>query len=180
MNENLNKLIYFFSCISIYLGLTYSALPAENKIFVQENISAASFTKEGRDNIIRLQFLATDIEEIFQKTMKERIGVDLMRSGALENQIGEMVLKRIILSNKEGQGCEKSLIKSGEDPSNDELVIIEIKFQCASDNFVYDPRELLSTHSHRSWQIILVHEGNAAKEYFVNSESAPVIITRAN
>jgi hypothetical protein len=65
MNENLNKLIYFFSCISIYLGLTYSALPAENKIFVQENISAASFTKEGKDNIIRLQFLATDIEEIF-------------------------------------------------------------------------------------------------------------------
>ncbi|MBM3575215.1 MAG: hypothetical protein FJX39_05770 [Alphaproteobacteria bacterium] len=180
MNENLNKLIYFFSYISVYLGLTYSAFPAENKIFVQENISAASFTKEGGDNFIRLQFLATDIEEIFQKTMKERIGVDLMRSGALENQIGEMVLKRIILSNKEGQACEKSLIKLGEDPSNDELVLIEIKFQCASDNFVYDPRALLSTHSHRSWQIILVHEGNAAKEYFVNSESAPVIITRAN
>ncbi|MFM8647911.1 MAG: hypothetical protein ACKOB7_09090, partial [Methylocystis sp.] len=91
-----------------------------------------------------------------------------------------MVLKRIILSNKEGQACEKSLIKLGEDPSNDELVLIEIKFQCASDNFTYDPRELLSTHSYRSWQIILVHEGNAAKEYFVNSESAPVIITRAN
>jgi hypothetical protein len=60
------------------------------------------------------------------------------------------------------------------------LVLIEIKFQCVSDNFIYDPRELLSTHSHRSWQIILVHEANADKEYYVNSESTPVIITRAN
>ena len=180
MNKYSKKLIYILSFITLYLGPIGSAIPEEKKIFVQENISAASFIKEGGDNIIRLQFLATDIEEIFQKTMKERIGVDLMRSGVLENQIGAMVLKRISLSDKEGRACEKCLIKSGEDPFSDELVLIEIKFQCGAPVFIYDPRELLSTHSHRSWQVIIVHEENDRKEYFVNSESAPVIITRAN
>ena len=174
MYENLNKLMYLLSCISIYLGLTYSALPAENKIFVQENISAASFTKDGSDNIIRLQFLATDIEEIFQKTMKERLGVDLMRAGALESQIGAMVIKRINLTDKEGLPCEKSLIKSGEDPTNDELVLIEIKFQCSGTDFLYDPRELLSAHSQRSWQIVTFHQGNENRQHFLNVESLPV------
>ena len=98
--------------------------------------------------------------------MKERIGIDLMRNGALENQIGAMVLKRIFLSSDKSQACEKALIKSGEDPSNDELVLIEIKFQCESLNFIYDPRELLTTHSQRSWQIIIVSEGSDQKEYF--------------
>ena len=139
---------------SIWRGSSVDIRSRRNPRLIKSGIRRGSMQSSGMehiDSIIRLQFLATDIEEIFQKTMKERIGVDLMRSGALENQIGEMVLKRVILSNKEGQACERNLIKSGEDPSNDELVLIEIKFQCVSDNFIYDPRELLSTHSHRSW-----------------------------
>jgi hypothetical protein len=180
MNKNLNKLKPLFTCLTIYFWLIYLAHPEEIKVFVRENISSANFVKIGADNVLYLRFLATDIEEIFQKTMKERIGIDLMRNGALENQIGAMVLKRIFLSSDKGQACEKALIKSGEDPSNDELVLIEIKFQCESLNFIYDPRELLTTHSQRSWQIIIVSEGSDQKEYFVSSESPPLNIKRSD
>ena len=90
-----------------YLALASESIAEEDKVFVQENISAAYISREGGDYLLNLRMSATDIEEMFQKTMKERIGVDLMRSGALESQIGSMVLKRISMKDNNLVSCEK-------------------------------------------------------------------------
>jgi hypothetical protein len=71
---------------------------------------------------------------MFQNTMPERVGMDLMKAGAVEHQIGLMVLKRVSLKTTDGTECEKILKGSGEDSSNDELVSINIEWRSQGSN----------------------------------------------
>lgn len=163
-----------------YLALASESIAEEDKVFVQENISAAYISREGGDYLLNLRMSATDIEEMFQKTMKERIGVDLMRSGALESQIGSMVLKRISMKDNNLVSCEKNLVKTGEDPINDELVLIVIKFKCKTDHLTYDTRELLSVLGQRAWQVVVFQHGAKSRKYFINLQSDPIDIKTAD
>ena len=166
--------------IIFYSALASESIAEEDKVFVQENISAAYITREGGDYLLNLHMSATDIEEMFQKTMKERIGVDLMRSGALESQIGSMVLKRISVKDNDSVSCEKNLVKAGEDPTNDELVLIIIKFKCKTDHLTYDARELLSVLGQRAWQVVVFQQEAKSKKYFINLQSDPIGIKTAD
>lgn len=166
--------------IIFYSALASESIAEEDKVFVQENISAAYISREGGDYLLNLHVSATDIEEMFQKTMKERIGVDLMRSGALESQIGSMVIKRISVKDKDSVSCEKNLVKAGEDPTNDKLVLIIIKFKCKTDHLTYDVRELLSVLGQRAWQVVVFQQEAKSKKYFINLQSDPIDIKTAD
>ncbi len=113
----------------------------ENKVFVQENISSADISSISNGYSIHIRFLASDIEEMFQNTMPDRVGVDLMKPGAVEHQVGLMVLKRASLKNTDGTECEKILKGSGEDSSNDELVSINLEFKCNDKHIYYSPKK---------------------------------------
>lgn len=148
----------------------------ENKVFVQENISSAEISTVSNGYSIHIRLLASDIEEMFQNTMPERVGVDLMKAGAVEHQIGLMVLKRISLKTTDGTECEKMLKGSGEDSSNDELVSINIAFKCNEKPVYYSPKDLLATHSPRSWQIVTYSESRKPVQKMLNSNSDPIEI----
>jgi|LakMenE01Jun11ns_1017448.scaffolds.fasta_scaffold9950034_3 hypothetical protein len=148
----------------------------ENKVFVQENISSAEISTVSNGYTIHIRLLASDIEEMFQNTMPERVGMDLMKAGAVEHQIGLMVLKRVSLKTTDGTECEKILKGSGEDSSNDELVSINIEFKCNEKLVYYSPKDLLAAHSPRSWQIVTYSESSNPVQKMLNSNSESIEI----
>jgi hypothetical protein len=134
-----------------FLMLPSASVATENKVFVQENISSADISSLSNVYSIHIRFLASDIEEMFQNTMSDRVGVDLMKAGAVEHQVGLMVLKRVSLKNTDGTECEKILKGTGEDSSNDEPVSINLEFKCNEKHVYYSPKDLLAAHSPKSW-----------------------------
>lgn len=158
-------------------ALSASAAAAiENKIYVQENISSANISPTNTGYSVTIHMLATDIEEIFQKTMSERTGVDLMKSGVVENQIGLMVLKRVSMQKNDGAECRKALRGAGEDPGNDEQVLVKIDFECGDADVSYNAKQLLAAHSPRSWQIVTVAQKDKSSQFMYNENSDPIII----
>lgn len=146
----------------------------DQRVFVQENISSANITPLGNGYSVIVRMLATDIEEIFQKTLKDRVGVDLLKKGAVEREIGEMLQKRLSMRSEDGSECNKSVIRSGEDPNNDEMVVVSINFDCKGRNIIYSASELLRAHSPRSWQIVTIESGGLVHRIMINSESQPI------
>lgn len=162
------------------LMLTSASEAVENKVFVQENISSAEILPISDGYSIHIRFIASDIEEMFQNTMQDRVGIDLMKAGVVENQVGLMVLKRVSLKTMNGNDCEKSLKKSGEDSNNDELVSISLEFKCKDKIVYYSPKDLLAIHSPKSWQIVTYSENNKPTQKMLNANSEPLEITRSN
>ena len=68
--------------------------------------------------------LATDVEQMFFKTRNEREEGDLNRPGALEREIGRLVAARVTMRDGGGGDCAKKIEKAGEDPANDEGVLV--------------------------------------------------------
>ena len=166
------------SCV--ILMLPSSSVATENNVFVQENISSAEISSLSNVYSIHIRFLASDIEEMFQNTMPDRVGIDLMKAGAVEHQVGLMVLKRISLKNTGGTECEKILKGSGGDSSNDELVSINLEFKCNDKHVYYSPKDLLAAHSPRSWQIVTYSDNNKPVQKMLNSASEPIEILGSN
>jgi hypothetical protein len=157
-------------------GKVPSAQGAESNGYVQENISTARITADGNRYLVEIAMQATDVEQMFFKTRNEREEGDLNRPGALEREIGRLVAARVTMRDGAGGDCAKKIEKAGEDPANDEGVVIGLSFECASAGASYDPTKLLTTQSSRAWQVVTLMRGSAKRQVMVNAESPPVVI----
>ena len=173
--------------VDILLAVTLAAmlvksppgLCVESSGFIQENISTAKIAASEGRYIVDISMLATDVEQMFLKTGSERAGVDLDRPGALENEIGMLIASRVTMRDGAGRDCARKVEKAGEDPSNDEGVLVELSFDCASADASYDASKLLATQSSRAWQVVTITRGGARRQVMVNGDSPPVPMAEA-
>jgi hypothetical protein len=169
--------------LAIALVATFGKAPlargVESNGFVQDNISTAKITANGNRYLVDIAMLATDVEQMFFKTGREREEGDLNRPGALEREIGKLIVARVTMRDGRGADCVKKVEKAGEDPSNDEGVLVELSFDCASTDASYDASKLLTTQSPRAWQVVTVMRGGARRQVMVNGESPPVPLAEA-
>jgi len=160
------------------LAATLAELPsapgAESTGFIQDNISTAKIVANGARYVVDISMMATDVEEMFLKTRKEHEDVDLNQPGALEREIGKFVAGRVTMRDGGGADCVKKVEKAGEDPSNDEGVLVELSFDCASADASYDASKLLATQSSRAWQVVTITRGEAKRQVMLNGDSPPV------
>ncbi len=164
--------------LTIALAAAFCQIPlaqgADSNGYVQENISTAKITTDGKRYLVDIAMLATDVEQMFFKTARERQEGDLNRPGALEREIGRLVAARVAMRDGGGGDCAKKIEKAGEDPGNDEAVIVELSFECARAGASYDATKLLAAQSSRAWQVVTVLRGGTKRQLMVNGESAPV------
>ncbi|ARN81888.1 hypothetical protein [Methylocystis bryophila] len=146
---------------------------------IQNNISTASIAGNGQRYIVDMRMLATDVEQMFLKTGREREGVDLAQPGAIEREIGAFIASRVTMRDGQGADCARKIEKSGEDPANDEGVLVELSFACATAGASYDPTRLLAAQSPRAWQVVTIARGEAKRQIMVNGESPPVAMLEA-
>ncbi|HYA79763.1 MAG TPA: HupE/UreJ family protein, partial [Methylocystis sp.] len=66
------------------------------------DISTAKIVQDGKTWTVDVGFLATDLERMFQETMSERADVDLSPPGALEEEIGKFVQRRVVMRDASG------------------------------------------------------------------------------
>ena len=170
-------------CLAIALAATLSNVPlaraVESNGFVQDNISTAKITANGNRYLVDIAMVATDVEQMFFKTGREREEDDLNRPGALEREIGRLVAARVTMRDGAGGDCAKKIEKAGEDPANDEGVAVALSFECANAGASYDATKLLATQSSRAWQVVTVTRGEAKRQVMVNGESPPVAVPDA-
>ncbi len=159
-------------------GAALTAAAEEPGNYLQKDISTAKIVETSRGYAVDVSILASDFEEMFQKSFNERRGVDLSVSGALELEIGRFVADRITMRGGDGTPCPGKVERSGEDPGNDEGVRVSMTFECPSHDAVYDANKLLATHSSRAWQVVTISRGDAHGQAMVqamiNAESPPV------
>ncbi|WP_305653847.1 hypothetical protein [Methylocystis sp.] len=159
-------------------GAALTAAAGEPGSYLQKDISTAKIVETSRGYAVDVSILASDFEEMFQKSFNERRGVDLSVSGALEREIGRFVAERITMRGGDGTPCPGKVERSGEDPGNDEGVRVSMTFECPSHDAVYDANKLLATHSSRAWQVVTISRGDAHGQAMVqamiNAESPPV------
>lgn len=168
--------------LKMILAVALAAMPAwghaaqsvESNGLIQENISTAKITADGARYIIDISILATDLERMFAKTGIEREGVDLGHPGALEREIGGFVARRVTMRDASGAACATKVEHAGEDPGNDEGVLVELRFDCPSANASYDASKLLAVQSSRAWQVVTITRGAAKRQVMVNGDSPPV------
>jgi len=169
--------------LAVALARTLANLPSaralESDGLIQENISTAKITADGAHYIVDILMLATDLEEMFLRTRKEHEDVDLNRPGILELEIGKFVAGRVTMRDGRGADCVKKVEKAGEDPSNDEGVLVELSFDCSRADATYDATKLLTTQSPRAWQVVTIMRGGARRQVMVNGESPPVAMVEA-
>jgi len=159
------------------LGQVPLAQAADSNGYVQENISTATIIANGNHYFVDIALLATDVEQMFFKTRNEREGGDLNLPGALEREIGRLVAARVTMRDGAGGDCAKKIEKAGEDPANDEGVIVALSFECARAGASYDATKLLTAQSPRAWQVVTVTRGGTKRQLMVNGESPPVAVT---
>lgn len=149
------------------------AIAAEPKVYVQNYISAAKIVETGAGYTVDVSLLASDMEEMFVNTAAERKGVDLSGPGILEVEIGRFVAKRIVLRDRDGRTCAAKVEKSGEDPANDGGVFVSLKFDCPTQDVVYDASRFLAAHGARAWQVAVIFHGDSHRQVMLNAESPP-------
>ncbi|HEY8161469.1 MAG TPA: HupE/UreJ family protein [Methylocystis sp.] len=110
-------------------------------------------------------FLATDLERMFQDTMDERAGVDLSPPGALEEEIGKFVARRVAMRDETGRACMAKVQKAGEDPTNQDSALIVMRFDCAgaSGKVFYDASKLLAAQGSRGKHLVTLLGENAGE-----------------
>ncbi len=167
--------------LTIALAAAFGQVPlaqgADSNGYVQENISTAKITADGNRYLVDIAMLATDVEQMFFKTRNEREEGDLNRPGALEREIGRLVAARVTMRDGGGGDCAKKIEKAGEDPANDEGVLVTLSFECARAGASYDATKLLTAQSSRAWQVVTVTRGATKRQLMVNGESPPVAVT---
>jgi len=155
------------------------AQTAKPGVFIQTNISAAKIAQSDHRYLVDISLLASDFEEMFQKSGGERVGVDLSQPGALEREIGRFVQSRVAVREDKGTACEGRVERAGEDPTNDEAVLVVLSFNCAGHDVTYDATKLLSTQGPRAWQVVTIIRGEKSLQVMVNGESPPVAVSGA-
>ncbi|MCX7899797.1 MAG: hypothetical protein N2444_06925 [Methylocystis sp.] len=151
----------------------------EPKSYIQKDISAAKIVENGDGYEVAVTILASDFEEMFQKSFNDRRGIDLSGPGILELEIGRFVAQRIAMRDRDGKLCPNKVERAGEDPANDEAVLVSLTFACASHDAAYDASKFLAAQSARAWQVVTIHHGKAHKQVMVNAESPPVWVAQA-
>lgn len=168
--------------VAIFLAATLTAMLAniplarsiEPNVFIQPDISGARIVENDDRYVVDITISATDIERMFQKTGGERLGVDLSRPGALEREIGKFVENRVTMRDKSGAACASKVERAGEDPTNDEAVLIVLGFECEGADVTYDATKLLATQGPRAWQVVTIIRGDAKRRVMVNGENSSV------
>lgn len=158
------------------LSVGPSVHAAEPKIYLQTDISAAKVFETGNGYKVNVTLLASDLEEMFQKSRAEFRGVDLAAPGILEIEIGRFVSRRIEMRESGGSACASKVERSGEDPENDEVALVSLTFECATKDVVYDARKLLAAHGPRAWHIVTIFRGDAQRQIMLNAESPPALL----
>lgn len=155
------------------LSLAPAVHAAEPKIYLRTDISAAKIVETRNGYNVDVTLLASDFEEMFQRSRAELRGVDLAAPGILEIEIGRYIARRIEMRERGGTACASKIERSGEDPGNDEAVLISLTFECATKDVVYDARKFLAAHGPRAWQVVTIIRGDAHRQVMVNAESPP-------
>jgi hypothetical protein len=171
--------IFLAAALAAMLGKIPLAQSVESDALVQTNISAARIVENNNRYVVDITIMATDIEQMFQKAASERVGVDLSQPGALEREIGKFVGDRVAMHDNNGVPCARKVEQAGEDPANDEGVLVVLSFECAGNSVVYDVAKLLATQGPRAWQVVTIIHGNAKRQAMVNGESPPVGLSDA-
>lgn len=153
--------------------LAPSTYAAEPKVYLQTDISAAKIVEVASGYAVDVTLLASDLEEMFIKSRAELRGVDLSAPGILEIEIGRYVAKRITMRDRDGNACASKVDRSGEDPANDEGVLVSLTFECAVKDVFYDASKFLAAHGPRAWQVVTIVQGNAQRQVMINAESPP-------
>ena len=78
-----------------------------------------------------------------------------------------------------GTVCEGNVEQAGEDPANDEAVLVKLSFNCADQNVTYDSTKLLLAEGPRAWQVVTLVRGGKTLQVMVNGESQPVALSSA-
>lgn len=158
---------------ALTLLLSPSICVAAPAVHLQSDISAATITVKGSRLSVDVTLLASDFEEMFQRFRSELKGVDLSAPGILEIEIGRFVEKRIALRDRQQNACASKIERSGEDPANDEGVLVSLTFDCAAAEVVYDASRFLAAHGPRAWQVVTIVQGDARRQIMLNAESPP-------
>lgn len=158
------------------LPVAFGAAAAEPTVYLQPNISGAKIVETREGYAVDVNILASDFEQMFQNTANERRGVDLSGPGILEVEIGRFFARRIVLRGRDGKDCAARVERSGEDPANDEAVLVSLKFDCATHDVLYDPSRLLAAHGPRAWQVVTIFHGASHRQVMLNVESPPAPI----
>lgn len=167
-------LVTLVSAAMTVAGVAPAATAGEPENYLQKDISTAKIVETSRGYAVDVSILASDFEEMFQKSFNERREVDLSVPGALELEIGRFVANRITMRGEDGAPCPSKVERSGEDPGNDEGVLVSISFECPSHDAVYDANKLIATHSSRAWQVVTISGRDAHGQAMINAESPPV------
>ncbi len=173
--------------VAIFLAATLAALLAkipfaqsrEPDVFIQANISAATIVENNNRFVVEIRILATDIEQMFQKSRGERVGVDLSQPGALEREIGKFVENRVTATIADGRACAKKVERAGEDPTDDEGVRVVLSFVCEGDNIIYDATKLLTTQGRRALQFVTIIRGEEKRRVTLSGENSSVGLSTA-
>lgn len=136
--------------------------------------------KENRAYIVDVGFLATDLERMFQDTMGERIGVDLSTPGALEAEIGKFVEKRVAMRDGTGRACIANVVKSGEDPTNQDSALIVLRFDCGATTgtLFYDATKLLAAQGAKGKHLVTLEGTDNAGQTMLYPDDPPLDLSK--
>ncbi len=122
-------------------------------------------------------FLATDLERMFGETMNERPNADLSAPGALEEEIGKFVARRVVMKDAAGHACLGKVERAGEDPTNQDSALVVLRFNC-DQLIVYDATKLLAAQGRRGKQLVTVTNGANPGEIVLDGKSPPLDLTK--
>ncbi len=142
------------------------------------DISTARLTPKDGGWTIEIGFLATDLERMFQETMRERANVDLSKPGVLEDEIGKFVARRVAMHDAGGRTCGGKVESAGEDPKTQDSALIVLSFNCAGDFTIYDATKLLAAQGPRGKQVVTLTGVKNAGETMLNGASKPLDLTK--
>lgn len=148
-------------CVSLSLSFTAPAWAHT------PDISTGKIATKGeRIYTLDVGFLATDLERMFQNTMDERSSVDLSAPGALEEEIGKFVARRVAMRGEDGRACISTVEKAGEDPTNQDSALVVVRFDCTGVNgkVFYDATKLLAAQGSKGKHLVsLIGTANAGE-----------------
>ncbi len=171
--------IFLAAALAATLAKTPLAQSIESNVFIQPNISAARIVEDKSRYVVDITISAIDIEQMFQKSGGERLRVDLSLPGAVEREIGKFVENRVVIRNNNGAACASKVEQAGEDPKNDEGVLVVLSFECAGADAIYDATKLLVTQGPRAWQVVIIIRGDTKRQVMVNGENSSVGLSEA-
>lgn len=162
---------------AVNVGIAGAAVP---NTYIQPDISAAKIFENNRNYTVEVSILATDFEEMFRRQLSGLGRIDLSGPGLLELEIGRFVARKIKMQSVEGAACQSKVEKAGEDPSNEEGVLVVLTFECATRDVVYDARELLASLGPRAWQVVTIIGDKAASQIMINASGPPVALGKSS